>query len=142
VPRRGSNRGLNLRPYPRGVTMIIWPQQIPSISILKLKTRILSLVMGPVQNLGWVRLFFCCLGRARSATYGFGKFPLKISNFSFFCPLDQKNLIGLGQKNTQATDRLASYLLLIKSKLGSNQGPSLHVTIFQLLDTSWLTPII
>jgi len=29
---------------------------------------------------------------------GFGNFPLKIPNFSIFCPLGQKNLIGYGQK--------------------------------------------
>jgi len=30
--------------------------------------------------------------------FGFGKFPLKISNFSILFPLGQKNLLGLGQK--------------------------------------------
>jgi len=30
--------------------------------------------------------------------YGFGKFPLKMSNFSIFCPSGQKNVIGVGLK--------------------------------------------
>jgi len=45
-------------------------------------------------------LNFCCSGQVSYFWfgYGFGNFPLKIPNFSIFCPADQKNIIGSGQK--------------------------------------------
>jgi len=62
-------------------------------------------------GLGWVsHLWF---------GVGFGKFPLKIPNFSIFSPLDKKNTsLGWVKKYP------ASYLLGIKSMLGLGQGPS------------------
>jgi len=41
---------------------------------------------------------FLLLGSASLFGYGFGKFPLKMSNFSIFSPSDQKTVIGSGQK--------------------------------------------
>jgi len=57
--------------------------------------------------------------------FGFGKFPLKMSNFSIFFPLGQIKSLGVGSKSTRVKGRSASYLLLVKIKLGSGQGPSL-----------------
>jgi len=53
-------------------------------------------MMGPGQNfLTWVGP-----GRVRNLWFGFdfGKFPLKMSNFSIFFALGQKNIFALGQK--------------------------------------------
>jgi len=59
----------------------------------------LSLVMGLGQTfLTWVGSIFCSSGRIRHLWFGFGKFPLKASNFSIFFPSSQKNLIWSGQK--------------------------------------------
>jgi len=58
----------------------------------------------------------------------FGKFPLKISNFSIFFPSGQKKLLRVGSESTRVKAWLASYLLRVKSKLGSGQGPSLALT--------------
>jgi len=67
------------------------------------------------------------LGRISHLWFGleFGKFSLKMSNFSIFFPLDQKKLLRVGPESTQVKAGLASYLLRVKSKLGSGQGPSL-----------------
>jgi len=59
--------------------------------------------MGPGQKiLTRVGSNFLALGLGRVSHlwfgYGFGKFPLKMSNFSSFCPSGQKKVIGLGQK--------------------------------------------
>jgi len=58
--------------------------------ILTLDQRMV-LVMGLGQNFfgsGWVSHLW----------FGFGKFPLKIPNFSIFFPSSQKNIVGLGLK--------------------------------------------
>jgi len=60
--------------------------------------------------------------------FGFGKFPLKISNFSIFFPSGQKKSLWVGPKSTQVKDGSTSYLLQVKSMLGSGQGPSPEVT--------------
>jgi len=57
--------------------------------------------------------------------FGFGKFQLKMSNFSIFSPSGQKISLRVGSKSTRIKDRSASYLLRVKSKLWSGQGPSL-----------------
>jgi len=60
------------------------------------------LVMGPGQkNLTRVGTIFCYSGRVSHLWLGpgFGKFPLKILNFSIFSPSGQKNLFGSGQKD-------------------------------------------
>jgi len=46
-----------------------------------------------------------------------------MSNFSIFFPLGQKNYIRVGSKSTRVKGGSASYLLWIKSVLGSGQGP-------------------
>jgi len=60
----------------------------------------------------------------------FGKFPLKIPNFSIFSLSGQTKSLQVGSKSTGVKDRSASYLLQVKSMLGSGQGLSLvHSTI-------------
>jgi len=56
--------------------------------------------------------------------FEFGKFPLKMSNFSIFFPKDQKKSLRVGSESTWVEGRSASYLLQVNSKLGSGQGPS------------------
>jgi len=75
---------------------------------------------------GWVN--FCGSGWVSYVWFGFGfgKFPLKISNFSIFS-------FRVGSKSTQVKSRLTSYLVRVKSKLGPGQGPSLiqnHLNIW------------
>jgi len=70
------------------------------------------------------------LTQVGSIWFGFVKFPLKMSNFSIFSPSDQRNLFESGQKvpgskSTLVKGGSASYILVVKSKLGSGQGPSL-----------------
>jgi len=66
-------------------------------------------------------------GRVSHLWFGFefGKFPLKKSNFSSFCPSGQKKSLRVGSESTRVGGRPASYLLRVKSKHGSGQGPSL-----------------
>jgi len=66
--------------------------------------------------------------------FGFGKFPLKMSNFSIFCRLGPKKSLRVGSKSTWTKDGSASYLLRVKSILGLCQGPSLV-----LFNPSWMT---
>jgi len=72
------------------------------------------LVMGPGQpGSGWVsHLWF---------GFEFGKFPLKTSNFSIF-PFGSKKSLWVG--SNMGVGGSASYLLQVKSLLGSDQGPS------------------
>jgi len=55
--------------------------------------------------------------------FGFGKFPLKTSNFSFGSKKISSGRVG--SKSTWVKGGSASYLLLVKSMLGLGQGPSL-----------------
>jgi len=54
--------------------------------------------------------------------FGFAKFPLKIPNFPIFSLWSKKSL-WVRSKSTWVRDRSASYLLRVKSMLGSEQGP-------------------
>jgi len=87
--------------------------------------------IGPGQKfLTHVRSIFVALVRSGWVShlwfgFGFGKCPLKMSNFSIFFPSDQKKSLGIGSKSTWVKGGLASYLLQVKSKLVSGQGPSL-----------------
>jgi len=65
----------------------------------------------------WVRNFWPKSGRVSHLWFGFGKFPLKILNFSITCPLGKKNIIGSGQKVPGS----GSYLLPVKIMLGSGR---------------------
>jgi len=47
--------------------------------------------------------------------------------FSFFFPSGQKKLLQFGSGNTRVKAGSASYLLQVKSNLGSGQGPSLDL---------------
>jgi len=66
-------------------------------------------------------------GRVSHLLFGLelGKFPLKMSNFSIFFPSGQKKLLWVGSESTRVKAGSASYLLRVKSNLGSGQGPSL-----------------
>jgi len=77
---------------------------------------------------GWVNFLWLGSGRVSHLWFGleFGKFPLKMSNFSIFFPSGQKNCFRL--ESTRVKAGSASYLLRVKSKLGSGQGPSLLQT--------------
>jgi len=63
-------------------------------------------VMGPGQKfltlVGSGQFFVARVGSGQVSHlwfgFEFGKFPLKMSNFSIFCPSGQKNLFGSGQK--------------------------------------------
>jgi len=89
-------------------------------------------VMGPGQKfLTRVRsgqFFELGLGRVSHLWFGFefGKFSLKTSNFSTFSLQVKKNLFGLGQKVPGSKASWPNYLLRVKRKLGSGQGPSLQ----------------
>jgi len=50
-----------------------------------------------LPKVGRVKFLFLESGWVRHLWFGFGKFPSKIPIFSIFCPLDLKNLSGLGQ---------------------------------------------
>jgi len=76
--------------------------------------------MGPGQKfLTWVSPVYYFVTRVRlgqpvrSATSGFGKFPLEIPNFS-----KSKKSHWVGPKNAWVKDRLASHLMRVKSMLG------------------------
>jgi len=51
---------------------------------------------------GWVNFLLIELGQASHLWFGFGKFPLKIPNFSISLPQVKKNLFWPGQKVTQS----------------------------------------
>jgi len=57
----------------------------------------------------------------------FGKFSLKMSNFLIFFPSGQKKSLWVGSKSTWVKGGSVSYLLRVKRKLGSGQGPSLFM---------------
>jgi len=64
-------------------------------------------------------------GRVSHLWFGFefGNFPQKHQIFEFFS-------LRAGSESTQVEGGSASYLLWLKSKLGSGQGPSLLQTTF------------
>jgi len=66
-------------------------------------------------------------GRVSHLWFGFefGKFPLKIPNFSIFFPLGQKNLFETGQKVPGSKASRPLIYCGSKVMLGSGQGPSL-----------------
>jgi len=86
-----------------------------------------KVMMGPGQNfLTRVGSIFCGSGQVGSGSnlwFGleFGKFPLKMSNFSIFFPSGQKKLLRVGSESTRVKAGSASYLLRVKSKLGSGR---------------------
>jgi len=80
--------------------------------------------MGPGQKfLTRVGSIFCGSGRVSHLWFGleFGKFPLNMSNFSIFYPLGQKKSLQVGSESTRVKAGSASYLLRVKSKLGSGR---------------------
>jgi len=78
-----------------------------------------TLAIEPMEKhlvMGLGQTFFTQVGSGKVSHlwFGFGKFPEK---FQFFSHWVNKNLFGSG-----------SYLLQVKSKLGSGHGPSLKVS--------------
>jgi len=76
----------------------------------------IKLVMGPGQKfLTRVGSIFCGVGRVSHLWFGFefGKFPLKLSNFSIFS-LRVKKSLRVGSKSTWVKVRSASYLPRVK----------------------------
>jgi len=72
-----------------------------------------------LRNFDTLELLIC--GRVSHLWLGFefGKFPLKMANFSIFFPLDQKKYLLVGSESTLVEGGSATYLLGVKSKLGS-----------------------
>jgi len=68
---------------------------------------------------------FCCSGRVSHFWFWFGKFLLNIPKFTFFS-LWVKKTLSVGSKSNQVKDRWASYLLWIKSMLGSGRVSAHH----------------
>jgi len=62
-----------------------------------------------------------------------------MSNFSIFFPPGQKKLLRVRSESTRVEAGSASYLLQVKSKLGSGQGPSLLLTGPNFM-LSWFSP--
>jgi len=70
------------------------------------------------------------LGWVRPAIYDLG---LDLKNFTIkhqFFPFGSKKSLWVGSKSTPAKGGSASYLLRVKSMLGSGQGPSLSLRDF------------
>jgi len=74
-----------------------------------------ELVMGPGQNFLWLES-----GRVVSAIYGLGLNVEKRQFLNFF-PSGQKKSLRVGSESIQVEGGSASYLLRVKSKLGSDQ---------------------
>jgi len=74
--------------------------------------------------------FFFDPGRVKSAIYSLSleNFPKKSKNFQLYA-LWVKKSHRFGSKTTQIKDMSASYLLRVKSMIGSGQGPSLGLTL-------------
>jgi len=74
---------------------------------------------------GWVKFLWPGSGQVSHLRFGFefGKFPLKMSNFSIFFPLGQKKSLRVGKYRVEGGS--ATYLQWVKSKFGSCKGPSL-----------------
>jgi len=79
--------------------------------------------------MGLGQIFFTRVGLGRVnhlwLGFEFGKFPLKMSNFSILFPSGQKKSLRVGSESIRVKGGSASYLLRVKSKLGLGQGPSL-----------------
>jgi len=79
-------------------------------------------VMDPGQIfLIWIGLgqfFVAGVGLVNYLLFGFAKFPLKMPNFKYFSLRIKINIIATVKKVTRVNDRLASYLLQVKSMLG------------------------
>jgi len=99
--------------------------------------------MGPGQNfltrVGSGQFFVARVRSGRVSHLWFGiefrKFPLKASNFSIFYPSGQKKSLQVGSESTRVKAGSASYLLRVKSKLGSGRvgsGPisSIDIAMF------------
>jgi len=72
---------------------------------------------------GRINFLWLGSGRVSHLWFGleFGKFPLKMSNFSIFFPSGQKKLLRIGSESTRVKAGSTSYLLRVISKLGSGR---------------------
>jgi len=82
-----------------------------------------------IFDLGWVGSIFCGSSWVSHLWFGFefGKFPLKMSNFSIFSLRVKKNIFGSGRSG------LESYFLWAKSMLGSGPITTLTSNIIENL---------
>jgi len=103
------------------------------------KTIILIVVMGPGQNfLSRAGSSFCGSGRVSHLWFGFwlGKFSLKMSNFTIFFPSGKKKSLQVGSKSIWVKAGSSSYLLWVKSNLGSGWVGSGRVMAHLYLEDS------
>jgi len=97
--------------------------------------------MGPGQKfltrVGLGQFFVARVGSGQPFLFGleFRKFPLKTANFSIFFPSGQKKLLRVGSESTRVKAGSASYLLWVKSKLGSGRVGSGPISSLLALDT-------
>jgi len=111
-----------------------------SLKVAKSSNRSWNFVVGPstlgsdgisdgsgskIFDPGQVGSIFCGSGRVGSAIHGlglnFGKFPLKMSKKFNFFTLGQEKSLWVGSESTRIEGGSASYLLRVKSKLGSGR---------------------
>jgi len=85
----------------------------------------MTITKGTLPGLGQFFVARVGLGRVSHLWFGFGKFLLKISNFSIFSLRVKKKSHQVESKITWVKDWSPSYLLWVKSMIGSCQGPSL-----------------
>jgi len=87
-----------------------------------------------IFDLGRVGSIFCGsgwvgLGQTYMVWVWIWKMSPKNVKFSIFFPSGQKISLRIGSESTRVEGGSASYLLQVKSKLGSGQGPSLVPTL-------------
>jgi len=72
------------------------------------------------------------LGQVSHLWFGFrfGKFPLKMSNFSVYFPSGQKKYLGVWSKSTWVEGESASHLLRVKRMLGSGPISTLWAILY------------
>jgi len=74
-------------------------------------------VMGP----GQIFVARAGSGQVSHLRFGFGKFPLKMSNFLLLFPSGQKKSLWVRSKSSRVKGSSNSYLLRVKRKLRSGQ---------------------
>jgi len=109
---------------------MLWPTQLKSIF---LNVLVSDGSGSKFFDPDWVGSIFCGSGQVGSAVNGLSlnleNFPIKCQIFQLF-PFGSKKSLQVESKSTRVKGRLASYLLQVKSKLGSGQGPSLVLVLF------------
>jgi len=99
--------------------VISWTLAIIMIIQCNIDTSDVNLVIGQGQ------FFAARIGLGQPYMVCVWIWKISPKNVNFF-PSDQKKFLGVGFKSTRVKGGLASYLLRVKSKLGSGQGPPLE----------------